>query len=527
MDFNLIDERWIPCIGQDGKREEAGVREALSRAHELTAIRDPSPLVTAALHRLLLAVLHAALRGPKDLDEWAALYRGGRFDLPAIADYLDRWRGRFNLFDNARPFYQVAGFDLPKALPAARLALEAAVGNNPTLFDHTTDANPPLMSVPMAARYLVADQAFALGLGVGPASRRYGSHPNYANRGPCVGGVLAMLKGRSLFDTLMLNLLVYDSESPIPHGRDPDVPAWEQDPPDHVGRRTTHGYLDLLTWQTNCVRLLPESQGVRRMHYARGEILDTHTTLPDPFSFAYLKKENRFAPVKLQAERALWRDSDSLFTFARRPDTRRGTRPMPFDQAADLKHRGFLNERSVWRCFLVGIATDPKRAAHVMLTAHQELPLSYELLEQKEVADVLRVSLEHTENVGIALRDALQDVARGLLVFAPAAGGGRKPDRKAVQDVAKSLQGERLFWASLELPFKRFLADLPTRGEVGIREWIKKVCVTAHRAFHRAAENSMGLGARELKARVEAERNLNARLRRIQQQVPEPEGGDA
>jgi CRISPR system Cascade subunit CasA len=522
MDFNLIDERWIPCIGQDGKREEVGVREALSRAHELATIRDPSPLVTAALHRLLLAVLHAALRGPKDLDEWAALYRGGRFDLPAIADYLDRWRGRFNLFDNARPFYQVAGFDLPEALPAAQLAHETAGGNNPSLFDHTTDSHPPALPFAECARLLVANQAFALGGGVGPTSRMFNKHPNRTHA-PCVGGVMALLQGDSLFATLMLNLLVYSRASPFDQDPTADRPAWERDDPVRPGPRAASGHLDLLTWQSRCVRLILDTNAVSLMYYAQGEILDAASRPREPAWFYRLDRDNMPTPVRLDPERALWRNADSLFAFSA-ADAAHERRPVAFRQVASLHRRGILAGRERWRCALFGLASDRAKA---LLWAHEDLPVPAALLEDEEAVNRLRAALERCEEAGHALRDALQDLARGLLVFAPAAGGGRKPDRKAVQDLAKSLQGERLFWASLELPFKRFLADLPTRGEVGVGEWIEEVCVTARRAFHRAAENSMGLGARELKARVEAERNLNARLRRIQQQVPEPEGGDA
>ncbi|MBE3098804.1 MAG: type I-E CRISPR-associated protein Cse1/CasA [Planctomycetes bacterium] len=520
MDFNLIDERWIPCVGKDGKREEVSIREVLSRAHELAAIRDPSPLVTAALHRLLLAVLHAALRGPKDHDEWAALYGGGRLDLPAVAKYLDRWRGRFNLFDNARPFYQVAGFNLPEALPAAQLAHETAGGNNPSLFDHTTDSRPPALPFAACARLLVANQAFALGGGVGPTSSMFGKHPNRTHA-PCVGGVMALLQGDSLFATLMLNLLVYTRASPFDQDPAADRPAWERDDPIRPGPRVPTGYLDLLTWQSRCIRLVPDVGGVCWMHYAQGEVLDARPR--EPAWFYRLDRNNEPTPVRLNPERALWRNADSLFAFSA-SDTASERRPVAFRQVATLYRRGVLAGRERRRCALFALANDQ---AKVLLWAHEDLPVPPALLEDEETVNRLRAALERCEEAGRALRDALQDLARGLLVFAPAAAGGRKPDRKAVQDVAESLQGERLFWASLELPFKRFLADLPARGEAGVRDWLEEVCVTARRAFHRAAENSMGLGARELKARVEAERYLNARLHAIQQQVPEPQGGDA
>ena len=56
--FNLIDQPWIPCVLPHGRMEDLSLRDTLLNAHKITAIFDQSPLVTAALHRLLLAILH-------------------------------------------------------------------------------------------------------------------------------------------------------------------------------------------------------------------------------------------------------------------------------------------------------------------------------------------------------------------------------------------------------------------------------------------------------------------------------------
>ena len=75
--FNLIDEKWIPVRFPDGTRDELGIRDTLLRSGEIAAIEDPSPLVVAALHRFLLAVLYRALEGPTDIDQAKALFKAG------------------------------------------------------------------------------------------------------------------------------------------------------------------------------------------------------------------------------------------------------------------------------------------------------------------------------------------------------------------------------------------------------------------------------------------------------------------
>lgn len=75
--FNLVDEKWIPVRFLDGSRDELGISETLLRSSEIAVIEDPSPLVVAALHRFLLAVLYRALEGPTDIEQAKALFKAG------------------------------------------------------------------------------------------------------------------------------------------------------------------------------------------------------------------------------------------------------------------------------------------------------------------------------------------------------------------------------------------------------------------------------------------------------------------
>jgi len=76
----------------------------------------------------------------------------------------------------------------------------------------------------------------------------------------------------------------------------------------------------------------------------------------------------------------------------------------------------------------------------------------------------------------------------------------------------------------MELPFKRFLCDLPADPEPAVSQWLDQAKRLARHAFSEAASGAMGNSARELKARVTAERYMNWGLSKI---TLEPEGGDA
>jgi CRISPR system Cascade subunit CasA len=81
--FNLVDAGWIPCVPKRGPVESHGVCHTLQFAHTFKEIRDGSPLVTIALHRLLLAVLHRVF-GPTTPDAWETLWGRKQFDSESV-----------------------------------------------------------------------------------------------------------------------------------------------------------------------------------------------------------------------------------------------------------------------------------------------------------------------------------------------------------------------------------------------------------------------------------------------------------
>lgn len=74
--FNLITQPWIP-VREGNKLKEVSLEQALLEGRRFERIEDPSPLVTVALYRLLLAILHRALQGPENSDEAAKWFSNG------------------------------------------------------------------------------------------------------------------------------------------------------------------------------------------------------------------------------------------------------------------------------------------------------------------------------------------------------------------------------------------------------------------------------------------------------------------
>jgi CRISPR system Cascade subunit CasA len=468
--FNLVERAWLPGTSLAGRPAgDLGIRQVLHEAGRLREVGDPSPLTSAALYRFLLAVLHAALDGPATAAEWGALRAAGNFPADRIDAYLARWAERFDLFGPVHPFYQRADLEAEYAKPISQMVHELPTQDGATLFDHTTATSLRPLSGAEAARALVTIQAFAPG---GLISLRTGENPKLfksADASPLFKSAVVLVRGRTLFETLLLNLHRYAPDDDEPFAtRHGDRPAWERDEPTAAVDRAPDGYRDLLTWQSRRVRLLPEPQadgtvGVRRVVLMKGN------QFPDEWDIhgketmvAYACRQDAkpgqqaWFPVGIRRERALWRDSTALFQSVD-PGT---TRPKTFAWLRDLHAAGIFDPvHAVFELDAFGIAADRQS---FYAWRHERLPLPSLLLTEPRLVAALRIALALAEEIGRLLRMAAERFAE--LAVAPGTGttGARKPDReKAVKPLARSLALDVAYWPRLETPFKHFVTTLP------------------------------------------------------------------
>lgn len=514
--FDLVEEGWLPCVLADGSRQDFGLREALVRAHEVRELADPSPLVTVALHRLLLAVLHRSHGGPASLDAWAELWRRGRWDEATVASYLARWRPRFDLFDAERPFYQVPRMDDAKMHPIALLAQETASGNNATLFDHSISESPFAVPPAVAARRLVASQAFALGGGV--------SQPFNLSHAPLVRGYSVLTVGDSLFETLALNLLPYNAETPIPRQGD-DLPAWEEDLPRSPDRDGTphRGWVDYLTWQSRRIHLLPEGGPpmVRRCQIRQNlKLMDLNG--PDPFKSYRTTKTEGVRAQGFDPDRALWRDSHALFQV----QSPSRSAPDAFNTLAridDLRRTGRIDAEPAYSFGAFGLATDPGKAASVVLWRHERLPLPLAYLTEDPLRQRLEEALTLGERTAAALGAGTWALAKLLLAPNSDDPEQRQPLGGDIGELRRHIAADRRYWPRLEVPFARLLVALPDdwvldedeKREYGGRQipaWKEVLERGAWRAFDETTRGFDRAG-RDLKAVAKARGTFGYRLR--------------
>jgi CRISPR system Cascade subunit CasA len=538
--FNLVDEPWLPCIERHTRRPvRVGLREVLVRAHELQELMDPSPLVTAALHRLLLAVLHRIL-GPPTLDAWLDMWRARRWDPDPISAYLDQWRARFDLFDPSRPFYQTTSVAEEYATtPATKLLLELASGNNATLFDHTVDHEWRPLDPARAARAVITFQAFAPG-GLVSFETGMAQHRS-ANAAPLARGAMVLVRGETLFDTLELNLVRYDLNAAEPPGTTPrDRPAWESDAQVVPEERVPLGHLDYLTWQSRRLRLIPELDDTGQI-VVRRVVLMKGAQIPKDYSAAVyeqmlaFRRRNRpgaaneaFVPVGFSEDRAFWRDTQALLdTFSSRhalpPRTVQWLHEVAAESGGELDDGG----DRLLALDLLGLSGE---RAKPLFWRHERLPLPLAYLRDPYLVQALARTLRLAEDGGRALQRAVYRLAT-LALVSDASQGGREPDLKLVASLVTHLDTDWVYWSSLEVPFKRLLVELPANvegdgygyGSTMLPEWQQRVRRAARTALLAATSGFDGNG-RSLKAATAGEQALEYWLATLLGLPQTPEG---
>jgi len=530
MQYNLLDQSWIPCLGPGRQITCRSLRETLARAPDILEIADPSPLVTVALHRVLIAILHRAHNGPATEDHWRGLWEHGGFDIAMLDRYLTPLHDRFDLFDPAHPFYQTAGIHEAHGRGMANLVHELAMGNNTTLFDHTNETRDIAFSPDRAARQLVALQVFAVG---GLVTYDDKAHKS-ADAAPLAKGAVALVKGENLFQTLLLNMLLYDPKSDLPFAcSGPDLPAWEQDDPVVPIDRRPAGYLDWLTWQSRRVHLFPVegpdgAATIRKVAILKGYQLPGGAYRKDyetMVSFFQVLKptagQDPWPALGFREDRALWRDSLPLFhRFQESSESHRGQ--WPPRTLAGLSHL-LPDQEQGFPLDMYGLVTDK---ASVLLWRQERLTVPLRYLSDEGLYSRLREGLEEARRTHQALQAGMEALATMLLAPEADLAHGRQPDPEARKQLVEHLGAGRIYWSRLDGPFHTLVSNLPRDHkqrpdgvieygrEQALPAWSDAVGGAAHAAIEEITRG-MDDSARVLKAGTAAWRAYYGTLKKL------------
>jgi CRISPR system Cascade subunit CasA len=505
--YNLIDEPWIPGMGRDGATRDNSLLETLTSAHEITTIEGSTPQETAALLRLLLAILHRVYPTARE-EQWGEAWDAGRFDRQRLEAYFGKWHERFDLFHLERPFYQsTADLVEPKPLLTLRPGMRSA-----GLYFHDAERGELRYRPAQAARMLVNAHAFGTPGIVHPQKGLFFSNA------PWLAGLVIFLEGESLFHTLMLNLLQYAPNHPHANlcQTPEDAPAWEMEEAFQPERSYPFGYLDYLTWQNRRVHLLPvEEEGeiwVREVIETPG--LKLAGEVPDPMKHYREDEKVGRKLVWFNPAKALWRHSASLLAIK----SKAYHPPKCIDWAAQLADYFDLPPSLLLRMMAVGVQVESK--SKVVMHRLERFPVPVAFLEQEGLAGHLDTALAEAGKVRGQVYYAVITLAKTMQAMNHDLPEGRKPDEKDPGALAEHWGWEGRYWPALELPFYNLMEELPARGEDALDAWRETLTRTAWQTLEDVIRMA-GDGTAALKAAVKARAILGGGLNKLGLRVSE------
>jgi CRISPR type I-E-associated protein CasA/Cse1 len=426
-----------------------------TRISELTG----SPLDVAAITRFLLAIVHL-VDTPTSLDAWAKLW-GNRADLMSrCAQYIDAQADAWDLFHEQHPFGQAR--DLKKTLnPTHVLVYEAARKQNPVLIDHHVVNAPVPVPGAALARALIVTNSYA-GSSAAGRSATYWS-------GPLAMRTVAMLCGRTLDETLHLNLLV--------QAHRPGHYQWQRyGHPADLGASS----LDIVQrylWTARRVRLVPDDSGTAAvtMMLEPGNNMPESERAEDPM--VVMRKDSKgtaYVPFRLEAGRALWRSAHVLLNW--HDDVRLlGA----VDQLHRLLRRGFVSADQPVSMRLCGVAGEAQGPSSE-LWRDERLPFGLSVIsDETRFSELVRAVSAADEGARVTRKRIYSFAARYLQN-----GAASTPDKANVGKLCDELSPDLAdFWGALGPAGERIACD--GFDEAGWSALLKK---TSEDAVRRAIE---------------------------------------
>lgn len=466
--FNLVDRPWLPCVRQNGDVAVLSLRQVLCEAHQVKDLSLDAATQFPPILRLLLAVVHRALgwhegeqhaAQPRTEEAWAYLWRLQALPAEQINGYLDAQRPRFELFDDDRPFLQVAGLRAANdgVKPITLVIPYVAAGHNTPLFSAARDAAPPPLSVPEAARWLPHVMAYdtaAIKTGAKDDPQVRDGKTTGNPTGPLGQMGAVVPTGPSLWHTIMFNLLVLNDDlSP-----DGDLPVWERRDPLTSEWRPLNpkGLLELYTWPSRRIRLIPDGDGVPGVLVCAGDRadiaslsrLEPHTAWQRSANQEKkLKREPVYMPVPHRPGRELWRGLEAVLASAEtdKPDR---LRPAVLSQLGRASRSALVSAMPmVVRAFGV---TYGNQSAVIDETYADDLPLPIVLLAEagKEWQAVAVAATKAADDAAGRLAGLAADLARAAGCTDPKLLDGRRRSARSRLN------------ATLDQPFRRWIAHL-------------------------------------------------------------------
>lgn len=267
--MNLVTDPWLPVTDTKNRLRYISLNHLFEQPNEwLDLVLKPHERVSVM--RLLLCIVQAALTGGPVEDEWDACI--DEFPQTALG-YLKKWNGSFNLFDEKKPFLQIAELKPfnKEPTPITKLNFALATGNNTTLFDHggigtTKDAPSRLIDESSLIISMLSFNNFSLG-GLCPQATwgKTSTSKSGVKDAPCApqSMIHCFVRKNTLIKTLHANILTQEQLADR-YGENIGVPIWECFPSspfdEKAIKNATLTYIGRLVPMSRWLKILPDKK---------------------------------------------------------------------------------------------------------------------------------------------------------------------------------------------------------------------------------------------------------------------------
>ena len=307
-------------------------------------------------------------------------------------------------------------------------------GNNTsTVFCHEHQWSGASLSMTEAARLVLRLHWFDVG------GRKTGTSVS-AGVIPTMGAANVLVRGQTLKETLMLNLMQYNPKQEMPSVvRGEDLPSWEREPMTAT-ERIPNGHIDYLTFQWRRVRLFCEDNRAVNVAFHGGDRLPKSIDASQwECGVAYNKSKKGLFTVHLNLSRSLWRDSAAFLQ-----SSEAGKRPRILEWVAELQGEDLADKRLNLQ--VIGLSVDN---AKPLGWSSEEFSAPMIYLKQKKLWEALDTAIKAANNYQNVFRSFKRSPYAVLAEVLKYGDAGK---------LAKTLDGESRYWATLDRAFPELLS---------------------------------------------------------------------
>lgn len=494
MNYSVIDRPVVKALTKDDKVVELNFREVFSQAHLLQDISGDNALDRYAMFRLLLAFTMDMLQ-LKTYRDRKGLLRQGCFDMAVFDGYVstcERSGACFDLLDKAHPFMQAAldeEMDANAVRSSAKLSPLLPSGNNHMFWDHRME-DMQEMCLPQAFRAMIGLYLFCTAQGQGFPSPVNNTTPVYT-----------MVKGKNLFETMVLNMVSIEECSPIPYGTS-SVPWRRFDKIIPKEETADISFLEALTWQPRRITLeCDDDLTVRQIRLQQGKNFRGNGLWVDPHVPRFCNKKGEWMTLKPQSQRALWRDVGTLLLDA---SGSRFRAPLTVTQSIEVRE----NDSEFLDIYEIGVVTNQASYVEVM---EDELALPGFLFTDRIRASLFIEETQLIENIQYSIGHSISQIMK---------------DSVDVQEEARTLFLSTMHDELLG-PILSCLMDTDADSEESLGNYLKvseQRLMNAVRLVIRNVIEKTGTGVQQMQAQTEIQGRIMAFSKKILKERKETYG---